>query len=56
MAIVKFVSLVPLMTQVVETHMDTWKSLRTKLKYYTTQRNNVLKNYFLDKSRIFCFR
>ena len=43
MAIVKFVSLVPLMTQVVETHTDTRKSLRTKSKYYTSQRNNVWK-------------
>ena len=39
MAIVKFV---PLMAQVAKTHVDTFKSLQTNLKYYIPLPNNVL--------------
>ena len=41
--IVKFVPLVPLMTQVAETHIDTQKSLQTNLKYYVYLPNVVWK-------------
>ena len=38
---VPLVPLVPLMAQVAETHIDTFKSLQTNLKYYIPLPNNV---------------